>query len=468
MTRQVVVEIVGDASKFSKATGDAITKTEGLTSKLKNVGKGMAIGAGIGAFGLLSGAVDTAIGKLGEAAAAYREDQAGQQMLALALKNNIPNWDGNAAGAEAYAAAQGRLGFADDEVRASLAQLVGVTGDLTKAQEINSLAQELARAKGIDLAQATDILTKAHMGNGKALKGLGVDIGDAKTGAELLDAVQKNVAGSAEAWAATNEGKLAASNVAVGEAMEKVGKVVDDVAQVALPILADAFTTVIDVLGQVWEAVGPVVNSLMRSLRPAFEAMLPIAKQVFGTILRTIKDLRPVFETVFAVIGKIIATAVQLWGVQFEIVKKVIGTVVDVFKGIGTVVGKVFDTIPKAVRSAFNLVIGAINGIIRAINSVKVSIPKIGVETPMGFVGFGPFSWNGLNLASIPYLHSGGLVPGTPGSDVLAMLQAGERVLPASARGTGVTVIVNGSILGVSGVDELMDIIAVRLRLQGV
>jgi hypothetical protein len=40
-------------------------------------------------------------------------------------------------------------------------------------------------------------------------------------------------------------------------------------------------------------------------------------------------------------------------------------------------------------------------------------------------------------------------------------------VTPANQR-PGITVIVNGNIYGPSGVDELMDMIAVRLKLDGV
>jgi hypothetical protein len=53
-----------------------------------------------------------------------------------------------------------------------------------------------------------------------------------------------------------------------------------------------------------------------------------------------------------------------------------------------------------------------------------------------------------------------------PGTNVLAMLQAGERVTPAGD-GAGVTVVVNGNIYGVSGLDELVGLLAIRLRALG-
>jgi hypothetical protein len=461
MSRDLTIRILGESKDFNRAVDGAITKTEGITGKLRGVGKGMVLGAGIGAFNLLTSAIDLGISKLGEAAEAFRADETSQKLLAQALKNNIANWDGNTAGVEAYATAQAKLGFADDEVRTSIGTLIGVTHDLTEAQKLNSLAQDLARAKGISLEQATDAVSKAAVGNGRALKSLGIDITGVTGAAGFLDAIQKNVTGSAETWAATNEGKLAVSNVAVGEAMEKVGKIVNDVGQVAAPILAEALTVLVDVLGAVWEAIGPIVGELVNALQPAFKAIGPVASRVFGTIRDVVTQLTPAFRIVFGAIGTIISGAITFWGGLFDGLMVVLGVLGDAFRAVGTVVGRVFGAIAPIVRGAINFVIGAVNGIIRAINGLQIHVH---MDTPVGSINF---DWGGLNLPHLPYLHAGGVVPGAPGSDVLAVLQAGERVTPANAR-PGVTVIVNGNIYGLSGVDELMDMIAIRLKLDAV
>jgi hypothetical protein len=461
MSRDLTIRILGESRDFNRAVDGAITKTEGITGKLRGVGKGMVLGAGIGAFNLLTSAIDLGISKLGEAAEAFRADETSQKLLAQALKNNIANWDGNTAGVEAYATAQAKLGFADDEVRTSIGTLIGVTHDLTEAQKLNSLAQDLARAKGISLEQATDAVSKAAQGNGRALKSLGIDITGVTGAAGFLDAIQKNVTGSAETWANLNEGKLAVSNVAVGEAMEKVGKIVNDVGQVAAPILAEALTVLVDVLGAVWEAIGPIVGELVNALQPAFKAIGPVASRVFGTIRDVVTQLTPAFRIVFGAIGTIISGAITFWGGLFDGLMVVLGVLGDAFRAVGTVVGRVFGAIAPIVRGAINFVIGAVNGIIRAINGLQIHVH---MDTPVGSINF---DWGGLNLPHLPYLHAGGVVPGAPGSDVLAVLQAGEQVAPANAR-PGLTVIVNGNIYGPSGVDELMDMIAIRLDLDGV
>ena len=394
MAREIIVSIVADSSKFTKATTDAVNSA-GLGGKA--IAAGVAVGTA--AYNVMATAVGMAIGKLGEAHQAYLDDQAGQVMLAQALQNNVPNWDGSAVGAEKYAASLGRLGFTDNDVRASLAQLVGVTHDLTAAQELTTMAADLARAKDIDLATATDIVTKAHEGNGKALKALGVDVGGAKTGAEMLTAIMLNANGAAETWAASNKGKLAVSNVKVQESMEKVGAIIDRVSQVIIPILADAFSGIVDVLGKVWDAIQPVITTITDALQPVFVAL-------------------------------------------------------------GTVIGRVWDGIVAATKTAADIVNGILNGIRAAIKIVSDAIdavtgkggtpeqraeyerlydPNTGMrrETPL------PVTVTPKHTGSIGGYAAGGTVPGT--GPQLAIVHGGETIIPAGQGARNITINVNGA-----------------------
>lgn len=582
MARQIVVEIVGDSKKFGSAVDEAVSKSSGLKSKLGGVGKGFMMGVGFGAVGLVTGAIDGLVGTLGDANAAFNEDQAGARMLSKALQNNIPDWNGNEAAINKYIDAQGRLGFSDDEVRASLGKLVGVTHDATKAQNLNSLAQDLARSKGISLEQATNIVTKAYQGNGKALKGLGVDIGSAKTGTEMLDAVMKNANGSAEEYAATNEGKLAASNIKVGEAMEKIGGIVAQVSSVVMPALADAFSGVVDLITSNLPTIQPIVQTVMTGIQTAVEwitlnvlpplgqafqwiidNVLPVVVEQFNFIATNIfplvaaaldwisknvipalgaafkwfadnvlpavrKAIQWIIKNVLPVLVKaldwISKNVVPALGAAFKWVvdnvlpplKSAIGWISDnVLPALGKAFGYIVDTVLPAVGGAIGTAVGIFNGVITTIGDVATTVTtKFGeiVDFIKGVPGkmadslrkmFAPVGegfksvinavirgWNSLKFTvpsfnlgplgsfggftigtpNIPYLHAGGIVPGRPGADVLTILQAGERVIPRSQVGNsspGVTVVVNGNIYGISGVDELTGMIAKRLRLQG-
>lgn len=405
-----MVEVVGDAKKFNQAADSAVGKANNMGSVIKGVGMGI----GLGAFNLAAQGVGMFVGALDEAQTAYKADEASQALMKQALENLVPGWSGSTEAIEEYAAAQLKLGFQDDDIRASISQLIGITHDETEAMRLNTIAQDLARSKGIDLATATDIVTKAAQGNGRALKALGIDIGGATDAAGMLDAIQKNVTGSAETWAATSEGKTAVEQAKQAEAWEKIGKIVDKIAMIVLPVLTEALTVVANVLGFVFEAISPVIDALVRDLGPAFQKIGQIA------------------------------------GVVFPAIGRVIG-------GIATTVTQVFSTVASVIRGALNAVIGIVNGVIGGINRIQVHI----------HVGPVNLDWWGLRLGYIPYLHSGGIVPGAPGTDVLTMLQAGERVTPAGAAGASIVINVYGDTYG-DGIEKLADQLAMRLRLQGV
>lgn len=184
---------------------------------------GLGLGAGLGAIGLASTAISKLTDVMGDSVAAALEEEASISKLDTALKANVKGWDGNRDAIEGVLQARMKLGFSDDEQRQSLALLVGATHDVAKALDIQRTAMDLARLKGISLADASQALIKVEAGSYKILKSLGIQLPKNATQTDALAAVQRLAAGQAEAYANTNEGKLLASQVKVGEAMEKLG-----------------------------------------------------------------------------------------------------------------------------------------------------------------------------------------------------------------------------------------------------
>jgi hypothetical protein len=104
---------------------------------------------------------------------------------------------------------------------------------------------------------------------------------------------------------------------------------------------------------------------------------------------------------------------------------------------------------------------GVINTLIRGWNSLKFTVPSIDLG-PLGKIG--GFT---IGTPDIPYLHQGGVVPGPPGADVLAVLQAGERVVPrGAAAASAPTIVVNitGGLVDGPTIDALTNALARRLR----
>lgn len=239
----------GNSVRFTATIDDKVSGKLGIIGGKfdKTFGKGSAaslfgnVGAKAvaGGFNLISTAIGGTLGFLGDSVTAFNEDAQSQALFHQALQNNIEGWKFSQKAVDDYVDSQIELGFVDDDVRASLSQLVGVTHDAGKAMELNTLAQDLARAKGIDLATATDIVTKAAQGNGKALKALGIDVGKTTDAATLLDKIQQNVEGSASTWANTTSGKLQIAQDKFNEATEKLGGVI-------MPVLADVMTKATD------------------------------------------------------------------------------------------------------------------------------------------------------------------------------------------------------------------------------
>lgn len=103
-------------------------------------------------------------------------------------------------------------------------------------------------------------------------------------------------------------------------------------------------------------------------------------------------------------------------------IKKIPGFTRDAFAKIAS-----FITAPY--RAAFNAIADAWNNTIGRLSfSVPDWVPGIGGK--------------GFSVPNLPHFHSGGVMPGTPGSEQIAVLQAGERISAAtSSRGDGDIVI---------------------------
>lgn len=221
----------------------------------KGIGIGIAAGATTAAVGILGDAVGRMGDLIGDATQAAMEEEVSIKKLGAALQANIKDWNGNTDAIEQTLQSRMRLGFADDEQRESLATLVAVTKDSTKALDLQRKAMDLARLRNISLQAAADILGKVYGGNIGILSRYGIQVKKGATATEALAEVTKMAAGQAEAYANTNSGKLLAAQVKVGEAMEKFGAVI-------LPTVADAAGTAADAITTVTDAM-TTLNTIM-------------------------------------------------------------------------------------------------------------------------------------------------------------------------------------------------------------
>lgn len=96
--------------------------------------------------------------------------------------------------------------------------------------------------------------------------------------------------------------------------------------------------------------------------------------------------------------------------------------IVDLKGGITGAASGMFDALIDAFKESANSIIGLWN---------DLDFPAIKVAGQTIIPSFGS--------PNIPYFHDGGVVPGAPGQEILAVLEAGETVVPADGGGAGDT-----------------------------
>jgi phage-related protein len=115
-----------------------------------------------------------------------------------------------------------------------------------------------------------------------------------------------------------------------------------------------------------------------------------------------------------------VATFVMnVWNGVIGFFRDLPGKITGFFGNLGNGIKNIFKGAVNGIIDLLNGGIGLINGLIRGINNVSgvVGIPAIP------------------QIPRIPRLHTGGVVPGVLGSEQLAILQAGERVIPRGQDG---------------------------------
>ena len=108
-----------------------------------------------------------------DAVKAFAEDDAAAQKLATTLGNVTGASDAQVASVEEFITKTSMAAaVADDQLRPALDSLVRGTGDVTKAQDLLSLALDISAGTGKDLGAVSDALSKAFNGNLGPLKKL--------------------------------------------------------------------------------------------------------------------------------------------------------------------------------------------------------------------------------------------------------------------------------------------------------
>ena len=221
--RTFVVRFLADADQYKKGIKQVNDGMGGLKTQVSSLMpsfKTMAI-AGAAAFGAVSAFAFKAV----QAAA---EDEKSQALLATQLKRTFGEQQNLTDSVERYiSVTQLRTGTSDTELRDSLGTLIRSTGNLTTSQNLLNVAQDVSAATGKDLQSVSLALAKASMGQFTALGKLGIPLDEStkksKDFGKVLDTLQGQFGGAADAAANTFGGKLKIIQGQFGEIVETIG-----------------------------------------------------------------------------------------------------------------------------------------------------------------------------------------------------------------------------------------------------
>ena len=170
------------------------------------------------------------------------EDQAAQSALARQLVVSTGATDETIASVEKYISSLGNsVAITDTEARPAFAKLALATKDVTKAQELMSIAIDTASATGKPLAEVAEAMSRGFAGNTKGLKALSPElmllIKNGASAAEAFAVLEKNFGGAGELAANTTAGQMKVLKIQLDETKEAIGNALIPVLELVLPLI---------------------------------------------------------------------------------------------------------------------------------------------------------------------------------------------------------------------------------------
>ena len=339
--RTLKLSILADVDDLNKKLKAANGDVEASAGKLEKFGK--VAGAAFLAAAAAAGAYAVKIGVDGVKAALA--DEQSQVKLASALENATNATKAQIAATEDSIDKMARAtGVADDNLRPALARLALSTGNVSKAQDLLSLALDISTQTGKPLEGVANALGKAYDGNTAALGKLGIGLSSAELKAMSFTDVQRKLSelfgGAAEKNAATFQGRMDRLKIAFDEGVEAIGYRLLPIIETLIKIIIEKVVPGFEKFAKLFD---PIKNAIDRN-KESFQAL--------GSFI--VDYIVPVFTVAL--------------GGAITFVAKIAGGVVDIVGGVINVIR--------------NLVSGAIDGInalIKAYNAIPIlpNIPTI-------------------------------------------------------------------------------------------
>jgi hypothetical protein len=366
-TRSLTLKLLADVDNFTKNLKGADTEVKTFGDKVTDFGKK----AGL-AFAAAGAAAVAYAGKLAiDGVKAAIEDAAAQQKLALTLKNVTGATEAQIAATEDYITKTSlAFGVTDDELRPSIERLARATGDLEKAQKLQTVAIDVAAGSGKSLEAVTNAMAKAAEGNTSALARLGIGLSASQLKTMSLDEVTAKLAntfeGQAAAKADTFAGKMTRLQIAFDEGKETVGAFILDA---ITPLVETIVNRVVPAIQNFTENIGDKLQPVLRFIQPIIAGLKSAFDSVRSSLQRNNDELRPFFALLqnigeFArdVLAPILAKTL---GGAFKLLGGILAEIIDQFANLVSLITNIYNRITgiiDAIRGASSAVGGFFSG----------------------------------------------------------------------------------------------------------
>jgi len=440
VSKPIVVRFIGDTRSLERAfrvADQGAGKTEGRFSKLATVVGGLGAGAAILKFGK-------------DSVAAFSEAEKAQASLEQAFKKFPAVNDVNIKSLRALnTQLQRKTKFDDDAVASGQSVLAQFKLSGTQIKELTPLLLDYAARTGKDLPTAASDLGKAMLGQGRALKAIGINFKDTGTAAgnfdELMTSLRGKVGGFAEREGKTAAGQMAILKNQFNELQEKVGKalipILLNLGEALLAIinffqnLSPSMQFAVGVVLSLVVALGALakiqalVNVVMEA-NPIGLVVVAIAALAAGVIYayKHFEGFRNVVDAVGRVLRGLFEWVTKNWDLLLAVITGPLGAAIAIWRRFGDdirdTLGAAFDWIKEKVKALASFLDKVLGPLDETVGKIAGVIGKVG-----GGVG-------GV-LKHLPGFASGGIVPGAVGAPTLAIVHGGERISSVGAGSGG-------------------------------
>ncbi|MCX6785911.1 MAG: hypothetical protein NTZ18_03625 [Candidatus Komeilibacteria bacterium] len=474
---QIVLTAKDKASKELKESGDTIGKAFGAakTTIIATVAAVTSAAAAVTAFGISS-------------FKSYLEAEKQMVIANQALKNAIGDNNGELIKAKQamgeVSKAATKLGMDDESAAVAFSKLLGVTKDVTQAQNEVKLALDLSAYSGRSVEEATQALLMVHAGGTRVLKEFGVEVKEGTSALDALSIVQSKVGGTAQTMADSTGGALARLSESWTNLKKIVGQALAEAINPFISTLANWFQSdrtqekiegiiaafkdfdtvksfvkeelnkffdaidsklgIITILKQAWDDVSTVFR----------ENLLPKLKELWE-ILTPLKPFLEVFAKIIGVIlyGAIIALIKIIEG-GLIVVMTILGTTIDAVKIGLEAIAKVWDTWTTILSKIINFV----DTLISKIKQLDIVSKAVGAVS--NFLGFGGGKAMGGSVSS-----GKSYLVGEQGPELFTPGQGGTITPNGRISGSGIniSIVVNGDVSGQELVDKVINSISKQL-----